>query len=174
MNFRIIASVATLFLWGSLALVPASAQVGAAPGAASAPGSHHGNEAWDWYQGERGHWRQDKQNGQWRWLRAKEAKEANEHRDNDDAMRHNNDAMRHDNDRPWDWYQGHKGRWQNEHGGWHFHSQELVCNNNGTNCRRGAEIPSNGEGMVSVRNPKWFWHCDSDGHNCNWAKRPGM
>ncbi len=175
MNFRIIVIAASFVVMGSVAMALANPQVGNVPGTTAVQtnvqladnDSHpndHGNEAWDWYQGERGHWRQDKGSGKWRWFRAKEA---SEHRDNDDAMRH-------DNDRPWDWYQGHKGRWQNEHGSWHFRSQDLVCNNNGTNCRRGAEIPPNGEGMVSVRNPKWFWHCDSEGHHCKWAKRPGM
>ncbi len=163
MNFRIIASAAaSLVLLGAVVMTPAIAQVGAAPPpAASAPGSHHENELWEWYQGERGHWRQDKENGKWRWHRAKDQ----DHDHDEDTAKQNGQ---------WEWYQGHPGRWRNEHGGWHFFSQDLVCNNNGTNCRTGREIPANGEGMVSRRNPKWYWHCDSDGHHCDWKKRPGM
>ena len=172
MKSKIIGAVVTFFLWGSLALVPASAQVGAAPGGMSAPNSHHGDEVWDWYQGKRGHWRQDKGNGQWHWFGADNDHRDSDHRDSD--HRDNDEATARGSNQPWDWYQGHRGRWQNERGGWHFRSQDLVCNNNGKNCRRGAELPSNGEGMVNVRNPKFFWHCDSDGHHCNWARRPGM
>jgi hypothetical protein len=100
------------------------------------------DEVWEWYQGQRGHWR--KENNQWRWFGA----------DNDE------------------WYQGHPGHWYMERNGWHFATPDLICNNEGRNCRRGGYLPPNGEGMVSRRNPKWFWHCDSEGHHCNWARRP--
>ena len=36
--------------------------------------------------------------------------------------------------------------------------------------RRGY-LPPNGEGMVSPRNPRFYWACDSDGHHCHWAPR---
>ena len=104
------------------------------------------DEAWDWYQGQRGHWNQDKDDKKWRWQGA-------------------------DNDQ---WYQGHPGHWYQEKEGWRFATPDLICNNAGRNCRRGGYLATNGEGMVSRRNPKWFWHCDSEGHHCNWAKRPGM
>jgi len=159
MNFKVIASATTtLVLLGFVVLSSAKAQVGAAP---PPPNKHHG-EVWEWYQGEKGHWRQDKHNGEWHWFGAKEHGEHHEH---EETAQENGS---------WEWYQGHKGHWQKEHGGWSFHTPELVCNNAGKNCRSGGVIPPNGEGMVSAKNPKWFWHCDEDGHHCDWAKRPGM
>jgi hypothetical protein len=33
-------------------------------------------------------------------------------------------------------------------------------------------LPANGEGMVNRKNPNLYWHCDSNGNHCNWARRP--
>ena len=101
-------------------------------------------KTWDWYQGQRGQWHKDRDNNQWRWRGA-------------------------DNDQ---WYQGHPGHWYQEQNGWQFATPDLICNNAGRNCRRGGYLPPNGEGMVSRGNPRMFWHCDSEGHHCDWARRP--
>ncbi len=39
--------------------------------------------------------------------------------------------------------------------------------------RPGYGVPSNGQGMVSPNHPGLMWTCDSDGHHCHWAARPG-
>lgn len=39
------------------------------------------------------------------------------------------------------------------------------------NPNAGRYIPPNGEGMISNRNPNFYWACDSDGHHCHWARR---
>lgn len=33
--------------------------------------------------------------------------------------------------------------------------------------------PTNGQGMISRRNPGLVWSCDSQGHHCHWARRSG-
>ena len=33
--------------------------------------------------------------------------------------------------------------------------------------------PSNGQGMVNRNHPGLLWTCDSQGHHCHWATRPG-
>ena len=80
---------------------------------------------------------------------------------------------RYDRENPGDqWYQGQRGHWYNESKRWQFRSSGLVCNAQGRNCRRGGYIPSNGEGMVNAQNSNLYWGCDSDGHHCNWKRRP--
>jgi hypothetical protein len=96
-----------------------------------------------WYQGQRGHWRQDHNRWQWRGAQGDQ------------------------------WYMGQPGHWYSENNGWQFGSQGTVCNDQGRNCRQGGNAPANGEGMVSRGNPNFFWACDSDGHHCRWARRPG-
>jgi hypothetical protein len=96
----------------------------------------------EWYQGQRGRWYRD--HDHWRWHGAKGD----------------------------DWYQGQRGHWYNEPNGWQFGTDGLICNNQGRNCRPGGFLRPNGEGMVSRANPNMFWHCDADGHNCRWARRP--
>lgn len=34
-------------------------------------------------------------------------------------------------------------------------------------------LPANGNGMVSARNPRAVWTCDSGGHHCHWQRRFG-
>jgi len=34
-------------------------------------------------------------------------------------------------------------------------------------------VPANGEGMISRTHPGLMWTCDSQGHHCHWAPRPG-
>ena len=97
----------------------------------------------DWYQGQEGQWHKDPR-GHWYW-----------HPRGGD-----------------EWYWGQRGHWYKEPSGWQFGSNGLVCNNNGRDCRYGRYLPANGEGMVNRRNPNLYWHCDSSGHNCNWARRP--
>ena len=158
MNRSMIGIAATFVLigWVAVAVAAASPRVSNSPGAAGtnltgyqladndkvAPRDK--GEVWDWYQGQRGHWKKDKDNNQWRWRGV-------------------------DNDQ---WYQGHPGHWYQENNGWQFATPDLICNNQGRNCRRGGYLPPNGEGMVSRENPRMFWHCDSEGHHCNWARRP--
>jgi hypothetical protein len=96
-----------------------------------------------WYQGQRGHWRQNHDRLEWQGAQGDQ------------------------------WYQGQPGHWYKESNGWQFGSQGTVCNDQGRNCRRGGNVPANGEGMVSRNNPNVFWACDSDGHHCRWARRPG-
>jgi hypothetical protein len=96
-----------------------------------------------WYQGERGRWEKDQD--RWHWRGAPPGDQ---------------------------WYQGQPGHWYQEQNGWQFGTLGVVCNNAGRNCRQGGYLPPSGEGMVSRKNPSLFWHCDSDGHNCNWARRP--
>jgi hypothetical protein len=36
---------------------------------------------------------------------------------------------------------------------------------------RQRNLPANGEGMISARNPNLHWACDSEGHHCHWARR---
>lgn len=107
---------------------------------------HHGRAprvlADQWYQGQRGHWYRENNNWQWRGAQGDQ------------------------------WYQGQRGHWYQEPNGMRFGSAGLVCNNQGFNCRVGGYLPANGEGMVSRDHPGLFWHCDSEGHNCNWARRP--
>ena len=98
----------------------------------------------EWYQGQRGHWRQDRDH-RWQWRGAQGD----------------------------EWYQGQRGHWYDESNGWQFGSQGTVCNDQGRNCHQGGNVPANGEGMVSRNNPNFFWACDSEGHHCRWARRPG-
>ena len=157
MNLKTIAMTATLALAGWIAIAWAKPLVG--PTGSTVRGlagyqlaedeDHHEkrgdkNRPWDWDQGERGHWNRDKDDNQWRWQGA------------------GGD----------DWYQGQRGHWYREPNGWQFGTAGIICNNQGRNCRRGGYLPPNGEGMVSRENPRWFWHCDSEGHHCKWATRP--
>jgi hypothetical protein len=70
-----------------------------------------------------------------------------------------------------DWYQGQQGHWYQEKNGWQFGSNGMLCNDHGRNCRQGGYIPPNGEGMVNRQNPNLYWACDSGGHHCHWARR---
>ena len=106
-------------------------------------GHERKNPGDEWYQGQRGHWYQDR-NKKWQWR-----------------------GVQGDQ-----WYQGQQGHWYQENNGWQFQSQGLVCNDQGLNCRLGGYIPPNGEGMVNRQNPNLYWACDSEGHNCHWARRP--
>jgi hypothetical protein len=152
MNTKVSVAIATFALIGWIATASASPVGGGGqnpPGYQLAQNDHKEmsqkkEKVWDWYQGQRGQWRKDKDDNQWRWRGA-------------------------DNDQ---WYQGHPGHWYQEQNGWQFNTPDLICNNAGRNCRRGGYLPPNGEGMVSRTNPRMFWHCDSEGHNCNWARRP--
>jgi hypothetical protein len=153
MNLRTVFITAILALIGWVAVALASPRVGnvTSPGltgyqlADNDDAKHRDkDQAWDWYQGQRGRWYKDKDKDDWRWRGA-------------------------DNDQ---WYQGHPGHWYQEQNGWQFATPDTICNNAGRNCRRGGYLPPNGEGMVSRKNPRMFWHCDSEGHNCNWAHRP--
>jgi hypothetical protein len=76
-------------------------------------------------------------------------------------------------DRDDEWYWGQRGHWYHEKHGWQFRSGGLVCNNYGTDCRPGRNIPANGEGMVNSKNPNFYFGCDSEGHHCTWKRRPG-
>jgi hypothetical protein len=96
----------------------------------------------DWYQGQEGQWHHGPNGWQWHGNRGDE------------------------------WYWGQRGHWYKEHNGWQFGSDGLVCNNNGRDCRRGRYLPPNGQGMVNRKNPNLYWHCDSNGSHCNWARRP--
>ena len=101
----------------------------------------------DWYQGQEGQWHRGP-HGKWEWR----------------GKRGSGD----------EWYWGQRGHWykEPEPTGWQFGSAGLVCNNNGRDCRYGRYLPPNGEGMVNRKNPNLYWHCDSDGNHCNWARRP--
>jgi hypothetical protein len=79
----------------------------------------------------------------------------------------------HDRDANDEWYWGQRGHWHHENNGWQFRSGGVVCNNFGTDCRPGRNIPANGEGMVSPNNPALYFGCDSHGHHCTWKHRPG-
>jgi hypothetical protein len=113
-------------------------------------GNAHG-QAWDagaihqvdWYQGQEGKWHRGPQ-GKWDWR----GNPGNE------------------------WYWGQRGHWYKENNGWQFGSDGMVCNANGRDCRRGRYLPANGEGMVNKKNSNLYWKCNSDGHNCDWARRP--
>jgi hypothetical protein len=98
----------------------------------------------DWYQGQEGQWHRGP-SGEWNW--------------------HGNRGN--------EWYWGQRGHWYKERNGWQFGSDGLVCNNNGRDCRRGRYLPPNGEGMVNKKHPNLYWHCDSNGNHCDWARRPG-
>ena len=37
----------------------------------------------------------------------------------------------------------------------------------------GYGYPANGQGMISRAHPGLMWTCDSQGHHCHWARRPG-
>ncbi len=156
MNFRTMFAAATFALAGSIGIGWANSTVGPTRGVVPALGGYQlaqdehnerhrdQHRQWDWYQGQRGHWDRDKDNDQYRW-RGDEGDQ---------------------------WYQGQRGHWYQEQEGWRFGTAGIICNNQGRNCRQGGYLPANGEGMVSRTNPRMFWHCDSEGHNCNWARRP--
>jgi hypothetical protein len=97
----------------------------------------------DWYQGQEGQWHRGR-NNQWDWR----------------------------GNRGNEWYWGQRGHWYKEKNGYQFGSDGLVCNANGRDCRRGRYLPANGQGMVNGKNPNLYWACDSNGHNCHWARRP--
>jgi len=106
------------------------------------PAHREKNPGDEWYQGQRGHWYNENNRWEWRGTTGD------------------------------DWYQGQRGHWYRESNGWQFGSAGMICNNRGCNCHVGGYIPANGEGMVSRNRPNLFWQCDSDGHNCHWARRP--
>jgi hypothetical protein len=158
MRGKILLTGAVLAWLGWFALGPMNQVLAAGPqaGYQVAQNEHHNghhNEAgWDhhnkdhdneWYQGQQGRWSQGP-NHKWQW----QSRDGN------------------------DWYWGQRGHWYKEQNGWQFGSAGLVCDNNGRNCRYGRYLPPNGQGMVNRKNPNLYWHCDSEGNHCNWARRP--
>jgi hypothetical protein len=153
MRARRLAAVTAVALIGWLAsgMVGARAPASAFGSAALAVGNDSGYASpsggaihrVDWYQGQEGKWHEDRR-GQWYW-----------HPRGGD-----------------EWYWGQRGHWYRQPSGWKFGTNGLVCDNNETDCRYGRYLPANGEGMVNRKNPNLYWHCDSHGNHCNWARRP--
>ncbi len=64
------------------------------------------------------------------------------------------------------WHRDHDHDQDDRSYGWSHNRDRGYYNPNA-----GRNIPENGEGMISRRNPNYYWACDSHGHHCHWARR---
>jgi hypothetical protein len=62
----------------------------------------------------------------------------------------------------WHHHDHHEWRWHHHDRDWDDHYRPGY---------RGQYLPPDGQGMISRRNPNFYWACDGDGHHCHWARR---
>lgn len=69
-----------------------------------------------------------------------------------------------------DWHHHEHHEWREHHHD-HDRDHDHDWDDNYHSGYHGRYLPPDGQGMVSRRNPNFYWACDADGHHCHWARR---